>query len=213
MGYSLPLFLGFLTASAGITPPGLINMTAAKVSVTEGRTRALIFALGATVVVLIQTFVALIFAEFIDKNPQIVILLREIGFAIFLALTLFFFWRGGKVQAPDQEIKLHSKKSRFFLGMLLSALNFFPIPFYVFVSVTLASYNYFHFTDPFIYSFVIGSGFGAFFGFYCYIAFFKKMETKTGFLLKNMNYIIGSLTGVVAMLTFFNILEYYWNAG
>ncbi|MBF0693814.1 MAG: lysine transporter LysE [Flavobacterium sp.] len=212
MGYSLPLFLGFLTASAGITPPGLINMTAAKVGVTEGRTRALIFALGATIVVLIQTFVAVVFAEFIDRNPKIIILLREIGFAIFLALTLYFFYLGGRIKEPKAEIKLHSKRSRFFLGMLLSALNFFPIPFYVFISVTLASYNLFSFTNPFITCFVIGSGFGAFFAFYCYIAFFKRMESRTEFILKHMNYIIGTLTGIVAMLTFFNILEYYWNA-
>lgn len=210
MGYTLPLFLGFLTASAGITPPGLINMTAAKVSLNEGRTQALIFAAGATSIVILQTFIAVIFARFIDNNPDIVILLREIGLAIFLALTIFFFWRGVKPAKEDKEIRLHSKKSRFFLGMLLSALNFFPIPFYVFVSITLASYNYFTFEKPFIYTFVIGSGAGAFFAFYCYIAFFKKLEEKTAFILKNMNYIIGSITGIVSFVTLCNILQYYW---
>ena len=210
MGLTLPLFLGFLTASIGITPPGLINMTAAKVSMNEGRTQAMIFALGATVVVLIQTYIAVIFAQFIDSNPEIVILLREVGLAIFLALTGFFVWRGSKPKPEEKEIKLHSKKSRFFLGMLLSALNFFPIPFYVFVSITLASYKYFFFDKPFIYTFVIGSGIGAFFAFYCYIAFFKKMENKSSFLLKNMNYIIASITGLISLITMWNIALYYW---
>jgi threonine/homoserine/homoserine lactone efflux protein len=213
MGYSLPLFLGFLTASAGITPPGLINMTAAKVSLKEGRTSALVFALGATAIVLIQTFIAVIFAQFIDKNPDILILLREIGLAIFLALTGFFFWRGvAKPLEEKKHIRLHSKKSRFFLGMLLSALNFFPIPFYVFISITLASYHYFSFDKLFICTFVIGSGIGAFFAFWCYIAFFKKMETKTAFILKNMNYIIGTITGIVSAFTLWNVILYYWYA-
>ena len=92
MGYSLPLFLGFVTASFGITPPGLINMTAAKVSLAEGRNRALIFALGATLIVLVQTFIGVIFARFIDQNPDVVVLLREIGVAIFLVLTVYFFF-------------------------------------------------------------------------------------------------------------------------
>lgn len=210
MCFTLPLFLGFLTASAGITPPGLINMTAAKVSVNEGRNRALIFSAGATAVVLIQTFIAVIFAQFIDRNPEIIILLRETGLAIFLSLTVYFFWRGKKPKKEKTHVKLHSKKSRFFLGMLLSALNFFPIPFYVFISVTLASYHYFSFDNLFIYTFVFGSGIGAFFAFYCYIAFFKKMETRTAFILRNMNYIIGSITGIVSLITLCNVIQYYW---
>lgn len=210
MGYVLPLFLGFLTASAGITPPGLINMTAARVEMDEGRSRAIVFALGATLVVLIQTFIALVFARFIDQHPEIVVLLREIGLGIFLGLTVFFFWRGRRmVTTKTPEIRIHSKKSRFFLGMLLSALNFLPIPFYVFVSITLASYKYFFFNQPFICTFVIGSGLGAFFGFYCYIAFFKKLESKTAFVLANMNYIIGTMTGIVSLITLFNIIQYY----
>jgi threonine/homoserine/homoserine lactone efflux protein len=213
MGYTLPLFLGFLTASAGITPPGLINMTAAKVGVDEGRTRAIVFALGATAVILIQTFVAIIFARFIDENPDVLVILREAGLAIFVGLTIFFFWRGNKVQTEQKELKLHSKKSRFFLGVLLSALNFFPIPFYVFVSITLASYKYFYFNDAFVYTFVTGAGLGAFFAFYCYITFFKKLENRTAFLLRNMNYIIGSITGLISIATLINILQYYWNRG
>ncbi len=208
MGYALPLFLGIVTASAGITPPGLINMTAAKVGVNEGRSRALIFAGGATAIVLAQTYIALIFARFIDRNPDVLVLLREIGLAIFLGLTIFFFWRGQHAP-PVKELKLHSKRSRFFLGMLLSALNFFPIPFYVFVSITLASYGHFKFRDD-IPAFVLGSGIGAYLGFYCYIAFFKKLESRTQFILRNMNYIIGTITAAVSVLTLYNIIEYYW---
>jgi threonine/homoserine/homoserine lactone efflux protein len=199
MTFALPLFLGFLTSAIGITPPGLINMTAAKVSIEEGRTRAIVFATGAVVIILVQTFLAVVFAKFIDQNPSVVLLLREVGLLI-----------SKKMKPEKNKIKLKSKKSRFFLGILLSALNFFPIPFYVFVSVTLASYNYFSFEKDFVYSFVAGSGLGAFFAFYCYIAFFKKLERKTEFLLANMNYIIGSITGIVSILTLANIINYYW---
>jgi hypothetical protein len=127
-----------------------------------------------------------------------------------VGLTDYFFLTSKKIKRKKNEIKLKSKKSRFFLGMLLSALNLFPIPFYVFVSVTLASYNYFSFEKSFVYSFVIGSGLGALFAFYCYIVFFKKMERKTNFLLINMNYIIGSITGLVSIITLANIVNYYW---
>ena len=210
MTFAIPIFLGFLTSAIGITPPGLINMTAAKVSIEEGRTRAFIFAAGAVTIILLQTFLAVVFAKFIDRNPSVVILLREVGLVIFTGLTIYFFLTKNQIKRKDDETRLKSKKSRFFLGMLLSVLNFFPIPFYVFVSVTLASYDYFSFEMNFVYNFVIGSGLGALFAFYCYIAFFKKMENKTGFLIKNMNYIIGSITGLVSILTLANIINYYW---
>ena len=210
MGFALPLFLGFLTSSVGITPPGLINMTAAKVGLKEGRTQALVFAAGASLVVVFQALIAVFFAEFLDKHPEIVIMLREVGLAVFGALTIYFFVTGRKVKHEKKEIKLHSKKSRFFMGMLLSALNFFPIPFYVFISITLASFNYFSFEKSFIYTFVFGSGIGAYFAFYCYIAFFKKMESRSAFILNNVNYIIGSVTGLISILTLVNILEYYF---
>lgn len=210
MTYALPLFLGFLASAIGITPPGLINMTAAKVSIEEGRIRAFVFASGAVVIILLQTFLAVVFAKFIDKNPSVVILLREIGLVIFIGLTFYFFLTSNNIKHNKNEDHIKSKKSRFFLGMFLSSLNFFPIPFYVFVSVTLASYDYFSFEKYFVYSFVLGSGLGALFAFYCYIAFFKKLESKTEFLLKNMNYIIGSITGLVSIITLANIINYYW---
>ena len=56
---------------------------------------------------------------------------------------------------------------------------------------------------------VLGSGLGAFFGFYCYIAFFKKLESRTAFLLRNMNYIIGTITALVSVITICNIINYY----
>ena len=211
MNFALPIFLGFLTSAIGITPPGLINMTAAKVSIEEGRQRAFIFAIGAVTIILLQTFLAVVFAKFIDGNPSVVILLREVGLVIFTALTFYFFLTSKKIKKKDESTRLKSKRSRFFLGMLLSALNFFPIPFYVFVSVTLASYDYFSFEKSFVYSFVLGSGLGAMFAFYCYIAFFKKLESKTEFFMENMNYIIGSITGIVSLITLANILNYYWN--
>lgn len=210
MDFVLAIIYGFFAASVGILPPGMINMTAAKISIQEGRTRALVFAGGASIIVLIQTVVSLFFAELIDKNPSISLLLREVGFAIFLGLTIFFFIKGNKVTPQKKHLEKHSKKSRFFLGMFLSAINVFPIPFYVFISVTLASYDYFTFTNSEILGFVLGSGVGAFTAFYIYIAFFNKMEKKAEFFMKNMNYIIGSTTGIISFFTLLRIINHYW---
>lgn len=211
MTFFLPFFSGFLAAVVGVVPPGLINMTAAKVGITDGRKRAVMFVLGATVIVFLQTYISVLFAQYINKHQEVVVLFREIGLGIFTALSIYFlFFAKEPIMNPNEKIQLKSKRSRFFMGMLISALNFFPIPYYVFISITLASYKLFSFEGSSIYSLVAGIVFGSFFVFYCYVLFFEKLKSKTGYLIKNMNKFIGIVTGIVALITLVNVLKFYF---
>ena len=205
------LFLsGFLAAIIGILPPGLINMTAAKVDFTDGRKRAMIFVLGALIVIFFQTYISVIFARYISSHEEIVVLLREIGLVIFSILSIYFLFFANKPTIKSQNsIQLKSKKSRFFMGMFMSAINFFPIPYYVFVSVTLASYNIFNFDLLSIYSLVFGVVLGSLLVFYMYVLFFTKMKSKTNFFIENLNKIIGIITGIVALFTLYNVVIYH----
>lgn len=209
MNISLPILLGLSAAAIGTTPPGLLNMTAAKVSMRDGRNRALWFAFGASIIVFFQTLLAVLFARFIDKRADISVVLQEIGLVIFTILTIYFLWIAKKPKAKKkkEEIKIRSKSSRFFLGMLLSSLNLFPIPYYVFISITLGTYGYFQFDTFYIYTFSIATSISAFLVFFGYISFFKAKEKKDTFLSKNINYVIGFITGVVALITLFKILS------
>ena len=206
----MPLFFGFAIAVIGILPPGLINMTAAKVSVVDGRNEAISFAIGASVIVFFQTYIAIQFAKFINSRQDIITLLQEIGLFLFIAITIFLFWTARKPKKEKREIKLHSKSNRFFLGMLISALNLFPIPFYVFVSVSLSSYGLFYFNSLHVYSFVSGVVIGSFTGFYLYILYFKNHQRKSDYLIKNGNYIIGSITGLISLVTLFKLINTFW---
>jgi threonine/homoserine/homoserine lactone efflux protein len=211
MNLIISLLSGFITALIGITPPGLLNMTAAKVNLKEGKRNALWFVFGAVLIIFLQVYLAIQFARVINIRPDILILLRELGFGTFGTLTVYFLLIAKKPKIKKAKIKKSSKKTRFFLGMLLSSLNFFPIPYYVFVSITLSSYNIFSFNANSILIFVLGAVLGSTLVFYFYITFFEKIENKADYLLKNMNTIIGSITGLVSIVTFFNIVRYYLN--
>lgn len=211
MTYLTPLISGFIAAAIGTIPPGLLNMTAAKIKMKEGKKNALSFVIGAVLIIFFQAYVAVLFARVIDNRPDVVILLREAGFIIFSFLTIyFFFFAKDPIAKKKTKLKKTSKKSSFFLGMLLSGLNFFPIPYYVVISVTLASYHLFVFENTIILTFVLGSVLGAFAILYSYIAFFGRIEKKTDYFMRNMNTIIGTITGLVALATLFNILNYYF---
>ncbi len=207
MNLILPFFLGFLVAAIGIIPPGLINMTAAKISLNEGRNEAMFFAFGATVTVFFQSYLALLFANFINSHPYIINSLQEIGLSVFISLTIYFLWKAQKPKNSTPEIKVRSKTNRFFFGIFLASLNLFPIPYYVFISITFATYGYFYFTFSFIYAFVAGAVSGTYLVFYLYILFFKKRESKSSFLINNGNYIFAMLTGIVSIITLIKLIR------
>jgi len=206
MLFYLPLVLGFFIAFLAVIPPGLINMTAAKISLQEGKNEAISFALGASVIIFFQTFIAVLFARFISNHQEIVSTLQEIGIFIFSLLSIYFFWIAKKPKKIKTDSRVKGKSNRFFLGMLLSTLNLLPIPFYVFASMTLAASGYFSFDKIPVAEFVIGVMIGSFTVFYIYIVAFKKIENKTEFLMRNINTIIGSVTAFMAVLTLFKLL-------
>ena len=210
MNYITPLFLGFISAFVGIIPPGLINMTAAKVNIKEGRRNALWFVFGAIIVICIQVSFAILFAKIINQRPDLVTLFREVGFGIFAGLTIYFLWFAKKPKKKTKKLDKKSKTKRFFLGMLLSALNFFPIPYYVFVSITFATYGIFSFDLLPVFIFVSGAALGSFLVFYFYITFFDRFANKRDYIMKNMNNIIGGITGLIALITLINIIKFYW---
>lgn len=211
MTFFISFLSGFLAAVIGIFPPGLINMTAAKTSVNDGRNSAMLFVIGALVIIFFQTYISVLFAQYIDNHNEVVVLLREVGLIIFSALSVYFLVFAKKPNEHQAKaLQIKSKKSRFFIGMLISAINFFPIPYYVFVSVTLASFRIFSFDNFSIFSFVFGTVAGSFIVFYCYVVFFDKMKSKTDYFVRNMNTIIGTITGIVALITLVNILKFYY---
>lgn len=213
MEYILPILVGFGISFVATLLPGLLNMTAAKVSLKEGRHNALFFATGAAVIVFFQAYIAVSFAKFINSRPDVIETLEEVGICIFTLLTVYFLFiaKNRRKKKKDHEIvKLRSNTGNFFMGALLSGLNFFPIPYYVFISISFTAYGFFKFTNPFVPLFVLGVVAGAFTVFYLYIVFFRKFQHKTDFFMRNVNYFIGGITGIIAVVTLLRILQRHY---
>ena len=201
------LLSGFLIAILASLIPGLINMTAAKISMNEGKTIALSFVLGALVTVLVYVFVAVIFAQFISRHLEIVSVLKEVGVFVFGMLSIYFFWVAKKPnQNKSKKLKVKGKSNRFFFGMVLSSVNVLPIPFYVFTSMGLYASGYLTFEYLPIITFVLGVLGGTFLAFYIYVFAFRMIEKKAEYLLNNFNTILGSVTGVVAVFTLYELI-------
>lgn len=207
MDITFIFFIGLVLALIGVIPPGLLNMTAAKISLKEGASRGIVFSIGVCVIVCVQTYIAAIFARYLSRHPDVVEILKRVALIIFVLITVYFLLLARKQPKSQIEANVKSKHSRFFHGMLLSSLNVFPIPYQAYMTVTLASFGWLSFKQTNIMSYVAGSAMGTFIMLYVYIFFFDKIKDKAFTSQKNMNYIIGSITGLIAIVTLINILK------
>lgn len=182
-------------------------MTAAKISIKEDAGRGIIFSIGVCVVVCLQTYVAAIFARYLSNHPNVIEILQRVAFVIFVLITIYFLKLAQKQPKTHISADVKSKHSRFFYGMALSALNVFPIPYQAYMTITLASFGILTFDTISISSYVAGAASGTFIMLYIYIFFFDKIRDKPFTSPKNMNYIIGSITGIIAVFTLINILK------
>lgn len=206
MSITVIFFLGLAVALIGVIPPGLLNMTAAKISLKEGAGRGIMFSTGVCTVVFVQTYIAAIFARYLSNRPDVVDILQRVAFVIFVLITVYFLVLAKKEQEPKVQPSIRSKQSRYFQGILLSALNVFPIPYQAYMTITLASFGWMDFERISIITYVTGAAMGTFVMLYIYIFFFDKVKDKKVTSQKNMNYSIGAITGIVAIVTLINIL-------
>ena len=182
-------------------------MSAAKISLKEGHVRAFVFSIGVCVTVGVQTYLALIFAKYLNQHPDVVDVLKRVALVLFVLISIYFFLLAKRQISPQKVDASKSKKSRFFQGILMSALNVFPIPYQAYIVTTLLSYQLLSLDNLSMGSYIAGATSGSFVALYIYILFFDKIKNSKITSPKWMNYSIGIITAIVSITTLLNILR------
>jgi threonine/homoserine/homoserine lactone efflux protein len=164
------------------------------------------FSLGVCIIVFLQTYIAAMFARYLTNHQDVVEILQRVAFVIFVLITIYFLLIAKSDPKPNIESHSKSKHSRFFQGMFLSAINVFPIPYQAYMTITIASFGWMVFETTSIIAYVSGAATGTFVMLYFYIFFFDKIKSKRLTSQKNMNHIIGTITGIIAAVTLIQIL-------
>lgn len=201
--------LTFLAAIAGVIPPGLINMSVAKTCLNRGKKAALMMAVGASIIVLLQATVAVLLSSYIFDHPYVKGMLLRTGLVILILLMLYFLFTAQHSKSKDDIDK--SKSSRSFLnGLLIATLNVFPIPYFVVLSTVFGSEFDFKFETLNIILFALSAASGTFVTLYAYIVFFIKIEDRTTRFKKYSNYFMAALMLILACVTIWRI---YYKGG
>ena len=202
----LHFILGFITSFLGTLTPSMLNMTTAKISLDKSKFEAIKFAAGVSVIVLAQVYIAVLFTKFLRNNPDFVQWLQKIAVVIFALLSFYFYRQSKKDKAPTETVKEKTGNS-FMVGLLLSALNMFSIPFYCGVTTALDVAGWLQFTQQNIFIFVIGSSLGTFALLYMYAHYARLIQSKSKGLAKNLNLVLSILTGILAFITLIKIVS------
>lgn len=207
MEFVLYFFFGYVFALIGVIPPGLLNMTAARISIEESRRNAFLFSLGVITTVGVQTYLALLFARYLDKHPEIISMLQQVGLGIFICITIYFLFIAKEKKTISQQIHHKSKRHRYFQGLIVAGLNLFPLPYWVYLSITFSSFGWFDFSKTFIALCILGAALGTLTMLAAYAHYFDYLKNKQSELNLNVNHIIGVITAIISVFTLLKIFN------
>ncbi len=195
---------GIVMAYFGLVSPGMLNMTGLKIRISIGKAASVKFALGASLIVIIQAGIALFFADFFVKNSKVIELLKIVAVGVFFILAVFFLLLSRKKLNTNTT----NTKGKYILkGIAMSSVNMLAIPFYLGLSIYLASINKIIIEQPYIMLFVFGAGLGSFLLFYTYISFARIIINKVSYIAKNINIILSLLFFFLGILAMIKILR------
>lgn len=197
----------YFAALLGVVPPGLVNMTIAKSCMEHGKKHGLYVAIGASVVVFFQALIAVILAKYIFDNPFVRNILLRAGLVIFILLTIYFYVKARR----DPHIATEAKKigaNSIFKGMIVAALNIFPIPYFVALAAAVNVGAGISYGWTSIAIFVLAASSGTFTTFYLYVLSFIRIEDKSDIISRYSNYFMAALMLILVVVTLIRIIYY-----
>ena len=189
------LFISFL----GSLPLGTLNVAAMQIASTDGLQPAILFSLGSLTAEVIYVRLSLMAMDWVRKQQKLFRILEWVTLLIVVALAVSSFYAAihPKVQ---QNIILSSTLHRYFLGLIMSALNPVQIPFWFGWSTVLytkkillpkaSNYN--------IY--IIGIGLGTLLGNGVFIFGGKLIANKLDRNQHLLNWVIGGIFAITALI-------------
>jgi threonine/homoserine/homoserine lactone efflux protein len=190
----------------GLALPGMVNMTAVKVSMDQGLRAGFRFSLGGALALAVHAYLAITFARFLSEHPYVLIYFKRTALAIFLTLSLIFFYLAKKPK-KHREAYQHKENTPFIFGFLIMNMNMLNIP-YLFASGTLLeAKEWISVEPPNKWLFIIGAALGAWSLLVLYTQFATLIARRARFVARNLNYF---LSGLFMLLAIIQMIQLYY---
>jgi threonine/homoserine/homoserine lactone efflux protein len=202
-------FWGMMISFLGSLPMGTLNILAMKISVEEGVKHAIFFSCGSLLTEMIYVRVSLVAVNWIRKQKKLFQWLEWITLFIVVALAIGSFMTAIKHRETGAPLENNlPDMHRFLLGIVLSAISPMQIPFWFGWSTVLFTKKILLPKHSFYNLYIVGIGLGTLLG-NCVFIFggkwlIEKMNTNQNIL----NYVIGGIFAVTAIIQLVKILTH-----
>jgi threonine/homoserine/homoserine lactone efflux protein len=206
MNFIKIFFTGLSISFLGTLPLGTLNIAAMQISVSDGVRPAMYFVLGALIVEVIYVRVSLVAMNWVLSHKRLFRWFEWASVAIILALAVSSF-----VAAADPQVKrnvlLSGNIHRFWLGVLMSALNPVQIPFWFGWSTVLFTKNILQHRSSDYNTYITGIGFGTFIGNLIFIFGGRFIVDVLDANQKVLHLVIGCVFLITAIILFVKVLR------
>ncbi len=181
---------GVIACFIGALPLGTINLSVLSIAVRKSYYKAVQFALGASLVEILEAFIAVAFGVYINQFLTEHTFIPYLIGTIFLALGFYFFIRK---TAPKLNNATDGKNKKFFKGIIVALLNPQAIPFWLFALAFITPFNLFDFTGLALGVFLLGVFIGKLIALVGYASLSNYLEKQLVKSCNTIDYIMGSV--------------------
>lgn len=194
--------IGLLASFIGSLPFGVLNLTMVETVVKRGDKAGRNFAIGASIIEIIQAFIAIWFLDWFVHNPNIESYIKIASVPILVILGIVFI-----IRDPQCKLKaVEYKGSPILKSVYLSLLNPLVIPFWVFCAGYFHSTAWIEFGPDQLILFIVGIGFGKYFSLIAYGAVRKQIVKRLDFFNLCFNRMIAIVFILLGLIQLANLL-------
>jgi threonine/homoserine/homoserine lactone efflux protein len=190
MNFIIHLLLGTFLSFVGSIPAGMINVAVAETAMRRGRKRAHAMAWGASLVELIQAFVAVKFSTLLLQSDHLDLIFNWAALVIFLGLTVYYLFIAKPLQGPKIDDR-PSKLPGFWQGVIISSLNVMVFPYWIFYGTYLSAQGWLDTGDRCILVFSVGTMIGTLLLLFLYARLGMYLLTRSERITKHLNRVLG----------------------
>ena len=206
MLYLQNILWGYTLTAVGLALPGMVNMTAVKVSMNQGLRAGFRFSLGGALALAVHAYLAITFARFLSEHPYVLLYFKRAALAIFMALSLVFFHLAKKPKQP-REAYQQRENTPFIFGFLIMNMNMLNIPYLFATGTLLEAKEWISVEPPNKWLFILGAALGAWSLLVVYAHFAGLIARRARFVARNLNYF---LSGLFMLLAILQMIQLYY---
>ena len=200
--------VGFLACAVGALPFGAINLSVVSISIRKSYQDSIQFALGASLIEILEAFVAIFFGQYISQFLTEFSSIPYLISAVFIIFGLYFFIRktSPKLNNTDPERNIF-----FFKGILVALVNPQAIPFWLFVIAFITPLGLVEFSGLTLLLFLVGVFLGKLVTLIGFANMSNYLEKRLGKSCDTIDYIMGSVFISIGAFQLFTHLPLTFN--